>query len=304
MATISDGSSSSSPSSHAPNAGIPACAAGDSADCGRELSLGLLSLGTCVGLLVCVFRVYKTFRETRGQHAANLIILILAVLQTLFSSIRHLAVREERLVYFVDFFRVSQNSLVCLIYANMACHSLQRQGLFKRAVMPFFVVVWVYLVSVLVGTLVSIGSSAASCFHPSWLLMSGSDCLLVILFALASCAVMKEIRSVSDVKTLLTSFVSREQSSLEQTKRSIYVLLAVTVVSATLEFSLDAYLFSLSEEDVGDCLVLSSQDGAGTEILRVILSVLSFLCPVWAAAYVFYFIPRYQYSAKARVEEE
>merc|ERR1711871_1240157 len=100
-------------------------------------------------------------------------------------------------------------------------------------------------------------------------------------------------------KTMLASFVSREQSSLEQTKRSIYVLLAVTVVSATFEFCFDIYLFSLSAEDVGDCLVLSSNDDAGTQLLRIILSVVSYLCPVWAAAYVFYVIPRHQFRSNS-----
>ena len=259
------------------------CSAGSGWDCARGLTLGLLSGLTWLGLVFCTLRVFSVVRGGNRQHVANLVILLLALAQTFLMTLQHLVVRDERIVYFVDYFRVMQNSIVCGIYAGLACHTLGKPKLWHRFCRPFFIVVRLYLTLILVATLIAMGGDAA-CFHPSWLLMSTSDFLLCVLFMGASCVVLRDVRSAGDVKVVLSSFVKREQTSLEQTKRSTCVLLTVTFISATFELALDVYLNSLpafheagggnSTQGAASCLILSTNDDPGTQILRILLSLI------------------------------
>ena len=267
---------------------LPYCDEDTAWDCARGLTLGILAASTCTIAAICAYRVGRMFLQTRW-YLINLIMLSLASLQCAFMMIKYLLVRDQRLAFAASYTRALQSMLTATIYGHIALESRGRPDLIRRALLPAVVVLTLYLTAIFVHSLFN---DVLPCFHPSWLVMSSSQLVIALAFALFGFVAMQEVNSAARVSVELTDVMSGAQQAVLQRRRELWILLLVNTFCAVLQLGADAWLQDMYRRGK-DCHVFQTD---GEEFLRIVLRVGSYLTPPLATIVVFYWLPRRQFD--------
>jgi len=254
-------------------------------DCLRGVVLGLLSGLAFVVSLYAVFRIGRVFVKS-GWYGLNWTMLALGAAQSLFLMVKYLFVRNQGLAFSAAYARGLQTLLTCANYAKLAAETGTDPEVFSRYFFPVLGMLAVYLTLVF---LVTMAQKRDACFHPSFLWMSASQLVIVILFTVPGLAVMRKLAFASNFSHIYTDYSQGNLSEdVQKQKRSLWILLLVNAAGAITQLYLDVWLKNVFE-DPETCVIF---DSAAEELMRLALKVVSYDVPILATVYVYYYLPR------------
>lgn len=137
-------------------------------DCIRGSVLGALSVLVFAIAAYASVKIGLVWAHTRW-YTINIIMLFLATLQCLLTSIRYLAVKEQRLTYTAAYLRGLQTLIASANYGKAASES---NDFLAKYYVPTLVLFVLYLTIVYV---VALSMKEFDCYHPHWLVMSVSQ---------------------------------------------------------------------------------------------------------------------------------
>lgn len=265
-------------------------------DCFRGVTLGLFNLGAFVYCAYASSRIARMCYRTRGWYALNLLMLMLASVQCLLTGVKYTFVKEQRLSFAAAYLRGLQSLLTCLFYGRAAAETLGSKRAYYRWLVPLLAILTLYL-SILF--LVALSLDEIPCHHTTWLLMSGSQMFITVVFAISGIFVMRDLYYApgSIIRRDYTEAIDGEQFEVKLQRTALKVLLFFNALGATLQLVLDSWL-QHKFRVTGECHFLDTPE---EELLRLTLKLFSYDVPVIATIYVFYYLPRRQFDTELEV---
>lgn len=260
-------------------------------DCFRGVTLGLFNVFAFLFCSYASVRIGRVCYRTRGWFALNLLMLLLASLQCLLTAVKYTVVKEQRLAFAAAYFRGLQSLLTCLFYGRAAADALNKSAHYFRCLLPLLAVLALYLTILFI---VALTLESIPCYHPNWLLMSGSQMFITVMFAISGVFVMRDLyyAPANVVRREYIDGVDGEQFEVKLRRKAVKVLLVFNALGATVQLVLDVWLQQKYSNGL-DCRVL---DTPTEEIARLIMKLFSYDVPVVVTIYVFYLLPRRQFD--------
>jgi len=224
--------------------------------------------------------------------------------QCCFSAIKYWFVRSSKLSFCVNYCRELANVFTFYVYARIAAETLGRPAIVKRVVNPGAALLALYLSVLLV---LALGSSSLDHYCGDsdgplvWFMMSISAVVTTISLLVVGSVMIVQINRAANTAAQYTELVSGGQHQLTMRRKQLYTLLVVNAVGSVVQMSYGAYVQSRSAGDGAgsqgsDCHPAGTSGEAETEMIKLLFNMLSYSVPVWAALYVFYWVPRHQYQ--------
>ncbi|OQR90602.1 hypothetical protein ACHHYP_05386 [Achlya hypogyna] len=274
--------------------------------CLRGLTVGTMSLWTtvaCVYLVACMLPVSLSVPHLR----ANVAMVTLAGLEMFLVLVRSLWLDAPKLMIGAKYCRGMQVSISCWLYGTMACEITNRRLWTYGLLAPVLIGVTVLMTA---NVVVMLDDPIVDCHHSSWLVMSLASASLAVSFALSGSVVLKEIRAAKTIQRHAPKGLGTTPAELERSYQQLWLLIMVlsmaktNMISSVLQLLYDLYITYLVTGDQ-NCtkLFYDDDDGAIEQIIRFLIAVGSFVYPEWVTLYVFYWIPRHQFSTQLDVPE-
>ncbi|KAG7398181.1 hypothetical protein PHYBOEH_011504 [Phytophthora boehmeriae] len=261
--------------------------------CARSLSFGAFCLATLAASVYAFQRILPIFL-TSQWYMPNLSMLALTALQMALLAYECLIQNSPRVLVLAKYFRCMQIAVSCVLFGNSAGELVNRSKLFYNMMIPIVVLTTIAMTA---NAVVVVGvDDEIDCHHFTWTTMSITCVVLTAGFAIPGRAVLEEMESTSRMQRQ-KFYESPELKELEQSHHQLWTLLICNLVSTSLQFVVDAYL-SFGVAGAKECDSMFFDDNAGMleQTLRLGISTAIYLVPNWGALYVFYVLPRFQFS--------
>ncbi|KAI9983346.1 hypothetical protein PInf_007366 [Phytophthora infestans] len=238
--------------------------------CARSLTFGTFCLGTLAATAYAFQRILPIFLSSQW-YVTNLSMLALAGIQM------------ALLVY------------ECFITNSPKILVLAKTKLFYSMLIP---IVGLATIAMTADALLVVGAyDEIDCHHVTWMAMSATAVVLTAGFAIPGRVVLEEINSTAR-KQLKKFQDCAALTELEQSNHQLWILLICNLVSTSLQLVVDAYLsFSVGgKQRECDSMFFDENGGLFEQSTRLTISIGSYLVPNWGVLYVFYVLPRFQFS--------
>ncbi|DBA00323.1 TPA: hypothetical protein N0F65_001518 [Lagenidium giganteum] len=262
--------------------------------CARSISFGIFCLMTMAVAVVGCQRILPIFWATQW-YATNMLMLALTVLQMALLVYECFIQNSSKLLVVTKYCRGVQVAISCMLYGKLACDLMNRSKLYDRVLAPI-VVATMGLMTV-DALMVLLLEDEIDCHHLTWIVMSMAGAVLAVSFALPGRIVLEEIKSTSRLQQKFLSTVSSAVAELEQSHHQLWILLLFNMISTMSQLLVDVYV-TYGVVGSRTCNSMFFEDGSGVfeQTLRLAISLVSYVLPNWAIIYVFFLLPRFQFS--------
>ncbi|KAJ0403829.1 hypothetical protein ATCC90586_000495 [Pythium insidiosum] len=240
-----------------------------------RISFGSACLFTLVASVYACNRIIPIFIST-GWYGTNLIMLGLTVLQMAFLVYECFIQNTAKILVIAKFCRALQVAVSCMLYGRLACDMINRSRLYYQLLAP--IVITTMVATAIDVVFVIVLEDEIDCHHVSWLISSMASFVLSSSFALAGRVVLDEIKNASRMQC--------------------------NVVSTTFQVAVDIYVtYGVVGRKTCNSMFFEDGSGAFEQFGRFIVSLVSFLVPNWATLFVFFLLPRHQFSTALDVPD-
>mmetsp|Transcript_19230 Transcript_19230/g.32037 ORF Transcript_19230/g.32037 Transcript_19230/m.32037 type:complete len:240 (-) Transcript_19230:674-1393(-) len=209
-------------------------------DCIRGCSLGVINVIVFGVGLYALGKIGVVFYRTRW-YALNFLMLFMATLQCLLTSVKYVFVKDQRLAFSAAYLRGLQTVLTSANYAKSAAESDSDPEFFSKYFAPILGMTVMYL-SILY--LIAVSMREFDCYHPQWMVMSISQFVIVCLFVVPGLKVMKKLTGAMNISHEYFDVMNSHQNEIAQQRRGLAVLLLVNAIGALAQLVLDSWLHS------------------------------------------------------------
>uniref|UniRef100_H3GRP3 Transmembrane protein n=1 Tax=Phytophthora ramorum TaxID=164328 RepID=H3GRP3_PHYRM len=236
--------------------------------CARSLSFGTFCLATLVASVYGFQRILPIFLSSQW-YIANLGMLALTGIQMALLVYECFILNSPKILVLAKYFRCVQIAISCVLYGKSAGELANRTKLFYNMLIPIVGLTTVGMTAD--ALLVVVMSDEIDCHHITWMAMS---------------------------RKKFQDSTPTEVTELEQSHHQLWVLLICNLVSTSLQLAVDAYLSLGVGGKTRECDSMFFDDNGGLfeQSLRLVISTGTYLVPNWGALYVFYVLPRFQFS--------
>uniref|UniRef100_K3X5P3 THH1/TOM1/TOM3 domain-containing protein n=1 Tax=Globisporangium ultimum (strain ATCC 200006 / CBS 805.95 / DAOM BR144) TaxID=431595 RepID=K3X5P3_GLOUD len=250
--------------------------------CARSLSFGSFCLATlALGLIGCR-KILPVFLSTHW-YFTNLCMLALSVLQMVLLVYECFIMNSSKILVVVKYCRGVQIAMSCMVYGKLACDTMNRSKMYFNVLAPIVGATMLLMTYMAMQVVVS---EEIDCHNLSWLVMSMTGVILAGKPELVFICIQKYLSSVSSSVT-----------ELEQSHHQLWILLVCNLVSNSFQLVIDIYVtYGLAGAQTCNSMFFEDGSGVFEQTVRLVVSVVSYLVPNWATIYVFYVLPRFQFS--------
>ncbi|OQR91975.1 hypothetical protein THRCLA_08831 [Thraustotheca clavata] len=266
--------------------------------CLRGLTLGTISLWTTI---ICFYLVsiMLPLSITVAHLRSNVIMVLFTGVEMFLLLLRCLWLDEPKLMIGAKYCRAMQVAISCWLYGIMACEIMSKRSWINGLLAPVLAGVAILMT---IDVVVLIKSVEVDCHHSSWLVMSVATATLAVSFSLLGSVVLKEFKSIRTLQRQIRK-VLPNPAEVEQSYHQLWLLVMANMISSVLQLVFDLYITYLASDQSCSRLFYDDNDGAFEQMIRFGFSLGSFVYPEWITLYVFYWIPRHQFSTKLDVPE-
>eukprot|EP00743_Colponemidia_sp_Colp-15_P006502 GILK01007001.1.p1 GENE.GILK01007001.1~~GILK01007001.1.p1 ORF type:complete len:332 (+),score=16.48 GILK01007001.1:77-997(+) len=243
---------------------------------------------SAVTLTLLCYQTYHLYCKTRRKYTKRLIILYLAVFHLSLCCVRFVFVMKGYLIFFQEYIKYVEYTIVCYFFATAACRLTHRLLLLKRVIRPVVLVNLIYLSALMIEMFSFPEHHSFNCRDFLWILMRGSGAFLTLLFLLMGCWITSTMNSMR----ISTELRARKN-------RHLWILIVVNFLSAAFAFGCDIFYFFIN--DSAKCDHVLQLPPVPNAVLYVLGRTLTLLVPMWAIAYVFWTWPE---SSRWLLDEE
>ncbi|KAF1794198.1 Calcium/calmodulin-dependent/calcium-dependent protein kinase [Phytophthora cactorum] len=273
--------------------------------CARSLTFGTFCLATLVGTVYAFQRILPIFLSSQW-YLTNLSMLALAGAQMALLVYECFITNSPKILVLAKYFRCVQIAISCVLYGKSAGELVNRTKLFYSMLIP---IVGLATIAMTADALLVVGAyDEIDCHHITWMAMSVTAVVLTAGFAIPGRVVLEEINSTAR-KQRKKFQDSSELTELEQSHHQLWILLIrmflyathlceqCNLVSTSLQLAVDTYLsFSVGKKRECDSMFFDDNGGLFEQSTRLAISIGTYLVPNWGVLYVFYVLPRFQFS--------
>ncbi|KAG1709597.1 hypothetical protein DVH05_020256 [Phytophthora capsici] len=262
--------------------------------CARSLTFGAFCLATLVATVYAFQRILPIFLSSQW-YFTNLSMLALTGAQMALLVYECFILNSPKVLVLAKYFRCIQIAISCVLYGKSAGELVNRTKLFYNMLIP---IVGIATIGMTADAMLVVGAyDEIDCHHITWMAMSVTGLVLTAGFAVPGRVVLEEINSTAR-KQRKKFQDSVELTELEQSHHQLWVLLICNLVSTSLQLAVDAYLsFSVGgKKRECDSMFFDENGGIFEQSVRLMISIGTYLVPNWGVLYVFYVLPRFQFS--------
>lgn len=262
--------------------------------CARSLTFGTFCLATLVATVYACRRILPIFLSSQW-YLTNLSMLALAGVQMALLVYECFISNSPKILVLAKYFHCLQIAISCVLYGKSAGELVNRTKLFYNVLIP---IVGLTTIGMTVDALLVVGAyDKIDCHHITWMAMSGTGVILTAAFAIPGRVVLEKINYTA-LKQRRSFHGPTELTELEQSHHQLWILLICNFVSTSLQLGVDAYLsFNLSgRKRECDSMFFDENGGFVEQSIRLMISIGAYLVPNWGVLYVFYMLPRFQFS--------
>ncbi|GLE04982.1 hypothetical protein PINS_up013966 [Pythium insidiosum] len=269
--------------------------------CTRSITFGSACLATLVASVYACHQIIPIFIST-GWYGTNLTMLGLTALQMALLVYECFVQNTAKILVVAKFCRALQVSVSCMLYGRLACDMINRSRLYYQLLAPIVIVTMV--ATAIDVVFVVLLDDEIDCHHVSWLLSSMASFVLSSSFAIAGRVVLDEIKNASRIQKKYLAAVSSAVTELEQSHLQLWTLVVCNVVSTTFQVVVDVYVtYGVVGRKTCNSMFFEDGSGAFEQFGRFLVSLVSFLVPNWATLFVFFVLPRHQFSTALDVPD-
>ncbi|TMW62395.1 hypothetical protein Poli38472_009888 [Pythium oligandrum] len=269
--------------------------------CVRSINFGGACLATLVVSVYACHQILPILMST-GWYSTNVVMLVLTCMQMALLVYECFIQNSARTLVVTKCCRGIQVAFSCLLYGKLACDMMNRSRLYSHLLVPVVTVTIVLMASD--AFMVVTATDEIDCHHLSWLLSSMAGLILSTSFALPGRIVLDEMKAASVMQQKYLASVSSTVRELEQSYRQLWTLVGCNLISTMCQLLVDIYVtFGVSGTKTCNSMFFEDGSGAFEQLLRLFISILGYLLPNWATIYVFYILPRFQFSTSLEIPD-